>query len=337
MDMVLYSLLKKKIDGVATGQVDSVGNYEIRIVNSKPSVGDSNTIYLVCEGTPNQEDKLVVGGQKITCIVFENTMIGIGVLNGNVFFDGYDYLYNIKRVLYESVTGSITATENIEAIKIKNMSIQGRNVVENNSLKKCYIGNLKVGEQVLEFNKELYELPSGNKDVIDIDNKRFTKITYRYTMDGSLTWRSVSSSGGYLLFRLNGYDYTSKPEFVTNALLFDATKFNVPTPKNAYVCGNIAIGSFSNQECFYVSNNVIYLRVSETRIGGTSATAIKTYLKNNPIDLLLEYTEPKVEVLNIPNEIIANKQIDIEPSLSQTGYENYVYPLVRAYLPISNS
>ena len=337
MDMVLYSLLKNKIDGTETNQVDSVGEYEIRIVDSKPSVGSSNTIYFVRGGTPSQEDKLVVGGQKITCIVFENTMIGMGVLNGNVFFDGYDFLYNVKRVLYESVTGSITVSDNIETIKIKSMSIQGRNVIENNSLKKCYIGSLRVGEQTVEFNRELYELPNGSRDVIDIDSKKFTKKTYRGVLDGSLTWRSVSSGGGYLLFRLSNYTYTSKPEFVTNSILFDSAKFNIPDTNNAIMCNNVAIGSYSDRDCFYVSNNSIYLRISESRIGGTTANILKTYLTNNPIDLVFEYVEPKVEVLEtIPNEIIANKQINIEPNFSQTGYENYVYPLLRAYLPVPN-
>lgn len=337
MDMVLYSLLKNKIERTETNQVDNVGGYEIRIVDSKPSVGDSNTIYFVRGGTPNQEDKLIVGGQKITCIVFENTMIGIGVLNGNMFFDGYDYLYDVKRVLYESITGSITVLDNIENIKIKNMSIQGRSVIENNSLKRCYIGNLKVGEQVVEFNKELYELPNGSRDVIDVDNKKFIKKTYRGVLDGSLTWRSVSNSGGFLLFRLSNYTYTYKPEFVTNALLFDSAKFNMPNTNNAIICNNVAIGSYSDRDCFYISNNSIYLRISESRVGGTTANALRTYLTKNPIDLVFEYTEAKVEVLEtIPNEIIANKQIDIEPSFSQTGYENYIYPLLRAYLPVPN-
>ena len=71
MDMVLYALLKGKIDEQtlsSTGKVDKVGDYEIRIVDSIPDVKEENYIYIVTR-TAKPKDTMVVGGKGVECIL----------------------------------------------------------------------------------------------------------------------------------------------------------------------------------------------------------------------------------------------------------------------------
>jgi hypothetical protein len=96
--MVLYSLLKGKInntEGNKESTVDTVGDYKIEFVTSLPNSRNANTIYFVLR-EPIRDgifaDKIIVGGKGIQCIAYGDVMLGMGVLNGNTFFDGYDFL-----------------------------------------------------------------------------------------------------------------------------------------------------------------------------------------------------------------------------------------------------
>ena len=331
MDMVLYSLLKNRIASTSSSKVDNVGGYEIRFADSIPTTCKQDTLYIITRDM-NSDDKFIVGGKGIECIVFNDIMIGLGVLNGNIFFDGYDFLYDVRRVLFESTNGQIVAN-NTRETKIKGLSMTGRTVIEDNKLKRCYVNNLSIGSQIIQFEKELYSIPSYS-DVIDCDSKTFTKRTYTCVIDGSYNWRSISSSGDYTIFRL--YGYTTKPEFLTNSILFNSSLLNNPTSENSVSDSGFTTGQSSSNECIYVSNSVFYLRINTTRFssyGGTTATYLKRYLTDNPISVLMSRVEPIVETLDIPTEILAQEnitQIDIEKEPTD------IAPTLKAYMPISN-
>ena len=88
MDMVLYSLMKNKINNTPTGQVDNVGGYEIRFVEILPTERDKNTLYFVL-GEYKVGDKINIGGKGLDKVVFNDSIIDFGILNGNVFLDKY--------------------------------------------------------------------------------------------------------------------------------------------------------------------------------------------------------------------------------------------------------
>ena len=331
MDMVLYSLLKNRIASTSSSKVDNVGGYEIRFADSIPTTCEQDTLYIITRDM-NSDDKFIVGGKGIECIVFNDIMIGLGVLNGNIFFDGYDFLYDVRRVLFESTNGQIVAN-NTRGTKIKELSMTGRTVIEDNKLKRCYVNNLSIGNQIIYFEKELYSTPSYS-DVIDYDDKTFTKRTFTCVLDGSYNWRSLSTDGDYTTFRL--YGYTNKPEFLTYSVLFNHDLLNNPTSENAVADNGFTIGQASSNECVYVYNSALCLKINTTRLssyGGTTATYLKKYLTDNPISVLMERVNPIIETLDIPTDILAQEgttQIDIEKGSTD------VAPILKASMPISN-
>ena len=80
MDMALYSLVKNKIKETPKNQVDKVGNYEIRFVNSELEATEQDTLYFVL-GDFSISDKFIVGGKGVVSVIFNGEYIDYGILN----------------------------------------------------------------------------------------------------------------------------------------------------------------------------------------------------------------------------------------------------------------
>jgi hypothetical protein len=335
MDMVLYSLLKGKInntEGNKESTVDTVGDYKIEFVTSLPNSRNANTIYFVLR-EPIRDgifaDKIIVGGKGIQCIAYGNVMLGMGVLNGNTFFDGYDFLNNVERVLTEVNDYGTLVAPNTKSLPIKGMTMTGLLVMEDEKIRKCYVDNV----DGIAIKKELYASPSGKVNILDMDSKTLTENVCKISFDGTLNWQVGYTTNGITTFRVNGF--TSKPAFLTYSALYDTANLNIPNANNAIVDSGVNVSTLSTEERFYVSNSVVYLCL-DTASRGITATAsgIKSYLTANPITALVDYLNPRVEVLsNLPDTIIA--KTEGEGGLYFESQEGAILPKIQAYLPIS--
>ena len=330
MDMVLYSLLKNRIASTSSSKVDNVGGYEIRFADSIPTTCEQDTLYIITRDM-NSDDKFIVGGKGIECIVFNDIMIGLGVLNGNIFFDGYDFLYDVRRVLFESTNGQIVAN-NTRETKIKSMSLTGRSVIEDNVIKVGQVNSIVIGDETIELNKELCSLPNGVTDTIDLIKGTYSCKVCKDVLDSRIKWRYVATYSGYCEFVISGYT-GSKPEFLTNSSYLNTSVVETITEDNMIASSGFVASASSNasgKECIFVSNSVVKLRISSSRLSATTATALQEYLTNNPITILMQRKLEVVEEVNIP-ELMAK---DGTTTITIEKEEEYLYPELTVELPL---
>ncbi len=330
MDVILYSLLKNKIANTNDEQITSVGDYGIEIVDSIPTTREANTIYFV-RREAKSDDKLILGGKGLQCIVYNDIMLGMGVLNGNVFFDGYDFLNNVERRHCIMTDGTTSlSVENTKNVDIKNMSMIGRTVIENDVLKKCSVKNLVVGEQKISIEKELYSIATNAKqDEILFNEKKYIKRVSRIVLDTNCKWRDVYTVSDYTLFRITSF--TSKPEFLTSAGLFNSAEFEIPTEENTIIDHGLGIGNLLLGSCMYVQNSVLYLKL-ENNIVGTTVTELNNYLTENPISVILTYNTEKVIDIDLPDVVLAQNGTT---TITLETDEGNTVPTFEADLPIS--
>jgi hypothetical protein len=322
MDVILYSLLKNKIANTDDEKITSVGDYGIEIVDSIPTTREANTIYFVRREVKS-DDKLVLGGKGLQCIVYNDIMLGMGVLNGNVFFEGYDFLNNVERILVEATDG-LLIHEFTKPLKIKGMTMTGRTLIEEEKIRKCYIDNI----DGMPVRKECYTSPRGLTDVLDMDSKTLSRKVQKVTFDGALNWRVLYTVNGITTFRI--VSFTTKPTFLTNGSLYNSA-LQLPSTETAIADSGVTVGNLSGVECTYISNSVVYLCLNTTNRGiQGNAEALKTYLTSNPITMIVEYKETQIEVLeDLPDEIIAK-----EEGIRCETEENAILPIIMAYLPV---
>ena len=131
MDMVLYSLFKNKISEVPKDKVNSVDGNKIEFVDVLPNALEENTLYFVL-GEYNTKDKINIGGRGVQCIVYNGNYIDYGILNGNRFFNGYDFNRGYERVLRTSTDGTYITVDNTVAETINYFMIKGQTRVNGN-------------------------------------------------------------------------------------------------------------------------------------------------------------------------------------------------------------
>lgn len=330
MDVILYSLLKNKIANTDDEKITTVGDYGIEVVDSIPTTREADTIYFV-RREAKSDDKLVLGGKGLQCIVYNDIMLGMGVLNGNVFFDGYDFLNNVERIRYTMTDGTTSlSVNNTKNVDIKNMSMLGRTVIENDIIKKCSIKNLVVGEQKISIEKELYSIATNTKqDEILFNEKKHIKRVSRVVLDTNCKWRNVYTVSDYTLFRV--ISFTSRPEFLTSAGSFNSAEFEIPTEENTIIDHNLGIGDLPLRSCMYVQNSVLYLKL-ENAIAGTTVTELNNYLRENPISVILTYNTEKVMDIDLPDVILAQNGAT---TITLETDEGNTVPTFEADLPIS--
>jgi hypothetical protein len=336
MDMVLYALLKGKIDEhtlSSTSKVDKVGDYEIRIVDSIPEVRNENYIYIVTRAV-KPKDTMVVGGKGVECILCGNTMIGLGVLNGNTFFDGYDYLYNIVRQDFTTIDGYISS-DKTKSSQIKSMSLTGRSVIEDNVIKISQVNSIVVGDATIELNKVLCSLPNGVTDTIDLIKGKYSCKVCKDVLDSRIKWRYVATYSGYSEFVISGYS-SARPEFLTNSSLLNTSVVETITEDNMIASSGFVASTPSNvsgKECIFVSNGVVKIRISSSRLSATTATALQEYLKNNPITILMQRASEVTEEIDVPI-LMAN---DGTTTITMSKEEGYLYPELTVELPLDQT
>lgn len=336
MDMVLYALLKGKIDErslSSTSNVDKVGDYEIRIVGSIPEVREENYIYIVTR-TVKPKDTMVVGGKGVECILCGNTMIGLGVLNGNTFFDGYDYLYNIVRQEFTTIDGYITS-DKTKSSQIKSMSLTGRSVIEDNVIKNSQVNSVVVGDATIELNKELCSLPNGVADTIDLIKGKYSCKVCKDILDSRIKWRYVATYNGYCEFNINGYSGV-KPQFLTNASRLNTSVVETITEDNTIASSGFVASTSSNasgRECIFVSNKVVKIRIHSSKLNAQTATALQEYLTENPITILIQRASEITEEISVPT-LMAN---DGTTTVTVTKEEGRIYPELTVELPLDQT
>ena len=318
MDMALYSLFKNKIANSPTGQVDNVGGYEIRFVNDIPEVREENHLYFVL-GESQDGDKINVGGKGLTAIVYGDTMVDYGILNGNVFYDKYDFIRKVERKMFESNTGLLNC-ENTKRLAMHKFDIIGRMTSDGRGV--AFLNGIHVYNNLIEdsleytvdINSYICGLPNGKGDKLDLVKGKLYRNTEICTLDGEIEWRNVASYNGYRELKVVGYT-KNRPSFLNYDGTFIEGRYKTMDTTTSYVVNKgLNTSSFvtapktdvEGKECIYVSNSAIRIRIKDDKLTTSPyATALQNYLKDNPIQFCIQLAEPVVEDVEVPHPIMA--------------------------------
>lgn len=321
MDMVLYSLMKQKIEESPDTQVDNIGGYELRFVDSIPTTRDANTIYIVM-GEGQDGDGIVVGKQSVQNILFGDYMIDYGILNGNVFLDRYDFLRGLVRVVFTSENnvdyGHLDCATTVEGEKVDSLiitgAIKGRSHIE----KMNYYGrSMSSGNIVTEINRTMCGLPNGEGDVFDVLSGVYTNATISDTIDERITWTNVGLYGDYREFRAAGYSGFVQPLYLTSSGVFDSANVVTLNSENAFANNDFEVVGYqddrTDKQCIYVGSSLLKVRILnsllDTSSSSTLAKAMQKYLTENPITITMTRVVPIVEQLAEPQELTTFEEV----------------------------
>lgn len=345
MDMVLYSLVKNKISNTPTGQIDNVGGYEIRFVEILPTKREENTLYFVL-GEYKVGDKINIGGKGLEKVVFNDSIIDFGILNGNVFLDKYDVNRGLER-LYQEFSDNLIVNNTVEEL-INLFMVEGK--VETNGTS-SHVQQLNILDKndntTCNINIDRYfnGIPSGVKDTLDIATGEYSQALDIITLDGNLNWRYSVTYGDYIEFRCQDFDGV-RPPFLDFYLSFNVEKYK-PLDRDENGCtlnsdfkvyvpiGNEAV------ECVYTSNKVLRVRILKSRLTSSSTlyVAMKNYLKENPIKIIVINQNPKKEILTDVANLHKDKLLLANNNTTKINVvcDTVDLPLVKIELPIKKS
>ena len=315
MDMVLYSLMKQKIEDAPNTQVDNVGGYELRFVDSIPITRDANTIYIVM-GEGRDGDRIVVGKQSVQNILFGDYMIDYGILNGNVFLDRYDFLRGLIRVVFTSETsiddGYLDCATTVEGEKVDSLIITGKIKGRSHIERMNYYGrSMSSGNIVTEINRTMCGLPNGEGDVFDVLSGVYTNATISDTIDERITWTNVGLYGDYREFRATGYTGFIQPIYLTSSGVFNSENIVILNSENAFANNDFEVIGYqddrTNKQCIYVGSSLLKVRILNSLLDTSSssslAKAMQKYLTENPITITMTRANPIIEQLAEPQEL----------------------------------
>lgn len=311
MDMVLYALLKKEMEETPKDKVDNVGGYEIRFVNSIPSLRESNTIYFVM-GEGKDTDKIVIGKQGVSHIIFENTVLDYAVLNNSVFLDRYDDNRHIHRELFDVTTEPIVC-EDSAPYDLHIFTIKGNGVGD--------VMSITFGNEMVQVGKTMIGVYDGVTDELDMLSGIFTQRMATTTINEKITWQNIGvTSDGYREYKAIGYT-GSKPLILKTNGSFDTNNFKPITKENSFITDSTFVTTVTGdvgKECVYYNNGSLFLRIDSSKVstgsGTTYTSSLQTYLKYNPITIHLSLANEVVEQLLEPKNYVAldgTTEIDI--------------------------
>lgn len=366
MDMVLYSLVKNKIANKDKGEsnnIDNVGGIEIRFIELKDIAIaiEQNTLYFVLGDYQDKKvykdgDKINVGGKGVQCIIYNNEYIDYGVLNGNKFFNGYDYNRGYKREYRTSGNnGTYIKVENTVADTINYMIIEGQTKLDDsgqtvggdsclNSIMvyKDVESQEEDGAYNITFPNGLYfnALPNGMADTLDVTTGVYTQVLETNVINGNLKWQDYASYGNYREFKCTGYE-NNKPDFLTYDGTYDTNICMPIIEDNAFTFGNTPFVVASrttadNKECIYVYKGVLYVRILQSRLTGNTASgrvsSFKKYLTDNPINFSVGRVVPKQETIL---EVVRHKPIRAIEGATTIGMScDTSFPILKVELPV---
>lgn len=343
MDMVLYSLIKGKIENTSH-DVARFGEYKICFVNDMPNIRESNTIYFVV-GESHEGDQIFIGKQGITNIIVGDNMIDYGVLNGNVFLDRYDFLRNLTRVVFTSlnsgVDGYLECGVTVDGEKIDSLLISGSTKGESNIKSIDYYGHSISTSQeehtIIEVNQVVHMLPDGSEDVYNVLTGEFIESTVADVIDSRITWINVGLYGDYREFRMSSYSGFIKPAYLTYSGGFNSSEIETFTSSNTYANNGFEVLSASdnkaNKACIYVSNGLIFVRVLNSELSDTSssglAKSMQAYIAEHPINIVMKRKTPITTKVSEPIELYTFDKI----TQIEVSYEGDA-PIITAKVPI---
>lgn len=349
MDMVLYSLLKSKMSE-PTNKVSAVNGYKIIIVDVIPSPSDreENALYFVL-GEDSRDGKINIGGKRLKSIIYNNMYIDYGILNGNYFFDSYDLNRDIERVFYTSSNGEIILATNTIDEKINKFLIKGQTSVDSKgqtvgansyvrsvSLYKQTQSDASTGAKDINVGKYFNALPNGEADTLDMVTGEYRQVASTQQINGALTWANVGLFGEYRDFKCTGYD-GDKPNFLNYNGLYNKDNYLLINENNAFTFGDTTFvtGMKDNQNCIYVSNGVLRLRIHKDSVVSNSTTtytqSLQNYLKENPFYFSVGKINPTTETIL---SVVNNSPIKAYDGQTyvRTNTENS-FPIVEIELP----
>ena len=335
MDMALYSLVKNKIKEAPKNQVDKVGNYEIRFVNSELEATVPDTLYFVL-GDFSISDKFIVGGKGVASVIFNGEYIDYGILNENMFLNKFDSVRNYERLSLTSNNGSAIEVLNTVDTPILDFSIMGQNDIS-------YVYNIVLSNadnslsRTIEINDYFIGTGSG-ANRLDLTTGEYNKDYIIGAIDGSLKWTGATLYGDYRQFRCNGYTY--KPEFLNYQVLYDSNVCMPLISDNAVVKSNssfVIADNDRNRNCIYVDNKVLYIRIEESVFANKGSMAynafLREYLTEHPIEFAVKKVNPTIETkLSVANEQPINA-FEGGTKIS-INCKDESYPIVNVELPI---
>ena len=340
MDMVLYSMFKNKIANTPTEQVDSVGGYEIRFVDDVPEVREEGYLYFVL-GENEDGGKINVGGKGVVAIVYGDVMVDYGTLNGNVFYDKYDFIRKVERKLIVSTNG-LASSANTKHLGINKFIISGH--MTNDGRGMSYLNSIHVhngqstnrSEYTINVGEYLCGLPNGEGDKLDVVEGKLYRNTETITLNGEIEWRNVARYNEYRELKAVGYT-KNRPPFLNYDGTFIGEKYKEVDATTSYVTHNSDFVTTSRndvegKECIFVSNSAIKIRIKEDKLTTTPyATALQDYLKDNPIQICLQLAETIVENIEVPRPLMA-----LEPStvIELNDDSNGIHPKITVEVPI---
>ena len=336
MDMVLYALIKQKMKDKLP-QIDSVGGYEIRIVDALPNTTEENTIYFII-GEGSENDGIVIGKSGLQNIVFNNTMIDYMVLNGNTIMDRYDSLRGLTHRIFSSFdNGYLECSPTVYGEKFDELTItsvaKGETVITE---VKVYGAAINIEQNPISFEMEelLYGLPNGCGDTLNILSGELTQSVVADVIDERVTWTNIALYGDYREFKMSGYVGNVRPMYLTYGGLFNGEVIESFDGVNAYATNGFDIINSSenkNRPCIYVSNSVIRVRILNSLLDTslTLAKAMQKYVTENPITVFMQLKNPVTEQILEPQELITYQDIT-QIEVVFTGDS----PTITAKLPI---
>lgn len=343
MDMVLYSLIKRKAKEIES-QIDSVGGYKIRFVNDIPTTVEDNTIYFII-GEGQEDDLIAIGQLGLSNIVFNNHMIDYMVLNGNTILNRYDSLRGLTRATFTSlgsgINGYLECSPTIDGEKIDSLLISGNTKGESNIKSIDYYGysisTNKDEHTIIEVNQVVHMLPDGSEDVYNVLTGELIESTVADVIDSRITWTNVGLYGDYREFRMSSYSGFVKPAYLTYSGGFNSNEIEVFTSSNAYANNGFEVlgasDSKANKACIYVSNGLVMVRVLNSELNDTSssglAKSMQAYIAEHPINIVMKRKTPITTKVSEPIELYTFDNI----TQIEVSYEGDA-PIITAKVPI---
>lgn len=343
MDMVLYSLIKRKAKEIES-QIDSVGGYKIRFVNDIPTTVENNTIYFII-GEGQEDDLIAIGQLGLSNIVFNNHMIDYMVLNGNTILNRYDSLRGLTRATFTSlnsgIDGYLECSVTVDGEKIDSLLISGGIKGESNVKNIDYYGySISTSQEehtVIEINQVMHTLPDGSEDVYNVLIGELIESTVADVIDSRITWTNVGLYGDYREFRMSSYSGFIKPAYLTYSGGFNSSEIEVFTSSNAYANNGFEVlgasDSKANKACIYVSNGLIMVRVLNSELSDTSssglAKSMQAYIAKHPINIVMKRKTPKITKVSEPIELYTFDNI----TQIEVSYEGDA-PIITTKVPI---
>lgn len=343
MDMVLYALIKGKIENIPQDEV-KIGDYKIFVVNEIPSTRESDAIYIVI-GECQENDQIFIGKQGISNIVVGDHMVDYGVLNDSVFLDRYDFLRGLTRVVFTSlnsgIDGYLECSVTVDGEKIDSLLISGNTNGESNIKSIDYYGDSIVTSQeehiIIEVNQVVHMLPDGSEDVYNVLTGELIESTVADVIDSRITWTNVGLYGDYREFRMSSYSGFVKPAYLTYSGGFNSNEIEVFTSSNAYANNGFEVlgasDSKANKACIYVSNGLIMVRVLNSELKDTSASGLaksmQAYIAEHPINIVMKRKTPITTKVSEPIELYTFDNI----TQIEVDYEGDA-PIITAKVPI---